>query len=211
MNNHESNNGIASLGWINATGIVLAREGWKGLTEAAVAAEMGLPVAAIKDHFNDFGDLLDTYVRGKNPWPRLVSDGIEAIDHTAASIRAAFISIPQTYMELLATDRELNGLTAAQLQKPRESVLAIIESREEWVERLFESAAPFLGERLEEFRVMVAIVLAGTEGIFAGPDELRDRLGSIGLTIDINDAEERESLLQTQEFLIGNAWDDACI
>lgn len=186
---------------LEAVGKILTTEGYASLGVNHIAEVAGVDKKMIYTHFGSLDGLLDEYLSEQDFWSNVKSDEapIEIKDGGKALAQAALAA----QFDYVKTNVQFQKILLWRLSEQRDALKKLTERQEANGELLLQGISdPYFGENAEQYRAIMAVLVAGTYylNLYA---ELN---GSIFCGIDLSTTGGRDKIKDALSFLIDQTY-----
>lgn len=173
---------------LNAVGKILKTKGYSWLKVSKIAAVAGFDKKLIYEYFGSTDKLVDEYVKSQEYWTKFEKDeNEEVVDGGKELSKTAIIS----QFDSVKKNKELQKLLVWEMSESRPVLKKIMDQREEAGEEFFKNITdPHFGDQSEEYRAIVALLIAGSYhlNLHTGHN------GSVFCGIDLKSEEGRQKI-----------------
>jgi len=148
--------------FLDAVGKILKTKGFTGLKVNDIAAKAGVDKKMIYVYFGGIDDLIDEYIQSQDFWIKETAEEVEKYKPIIDNDGQLFVeNMLLSQLEYVYNNKEAQKLLIWGLSEPRKSLQKLTNVREENGERIFKMMKDTFGERLDEFRAVMAIMVSG--------------------------------------------------
>lgn len=198
----ERNKDKSKQRFLDAVGKILRTKGHPGLKVNDIAATAGLDKKLIYKYFGGTDQLMDEYIRSQDFWSNVTEDKIP-LDIDDGGREFAKEMLLQQF-DYVFKNKELQKVLLWRLSEQRKSLRKLTELQEENGEALFQGIAdPHFGEKAEDFRAVMAILVSGVYylNLYAAVN------GSVFCGIDLKSGEGRNKIQEALSFLVNQSYE----
>ncbi len=147
---------------LNAVGEVFRAHGFNGLTIKGVAEKAGVHRRLISEYFGSFGQLIESYIRGKDYW-YAYSARVEAIveKNKGSYARELAQSILLNQLEFFYHNEELQQIIRWQFSDNSPVIHDLCVERERIGSEFFKLTDPFFDGTAVDLRAVTALLVGG--------------------------------------------------
>lgn len=185
--------------FLEAVGKILKTKGFTGLKVNDIAAKAGVDKKMIYIYFGGMDGLIDEYISTQDFWMQATVEEVEKYKPQINIDGQSFVEdMLLSQLEYVYNNKEAQKLLIWGLSEPRKALKKLTDAREENGERLFKLMKETFGERLDEFRAVMAIMVSGMYyvNLYASMN------GSIFCGLDLNTPKGREYIKRATSFLV---------
>ncbi|WP_267431560.1 MULTISPECIES: TetR/AcrR family transcriptional regulator [unclassified Chryseobacterium] len=146
--------------FLDAVGKILKTKGYAALKINHIAATAGVDKKMIYTYFGGMDGLLDEYIRSQDYWSNLTSDKVmPEVDDGGRKIIEGMLQMQYEYVH---SNKDAQKLLLWRLAESRKALRKMTDTQEANGEYIFKNIAdPHFGKHSEEFRSVMAIMVAG--------------------------------------------------
>lgn len=187
---------------LEAVGKIITTTGFSALKVNHIAEVANLDKKLIYNYFGSLNGLLDEYVKSHDFWSNVKSDNApeEITDGGKAFVKDMLLS----QFEYVHANPEFQKILLWRLSEQRESLQGLTDKQEANGEVLLKSITdPHFGDKAENYRAVMAILIAGTYYL-----NLYSALnGSSFCGIDLESVNGRKKIEESLSFLIDKTYE----
>ncbi|UUC43886.1 TetR/AcrR family transcriptional regulator [Flavobacterium cerinum] len=189
---------------IDAVGVVLKSEGYKGLTVAKIAAVAGLDRKLIYAYFGDVNNLIETYIRERDYWSNSFNDDkvpdIITASHVSRTDGQYFL---KGHFEAFLEDIEMQKMILWELSEFTPLLKEIAELRERVGEEFFKYTDPYFKDAKVNIRALMALQIGGIYYL-----SLHAKMNGVTICgIDVNQPEGKQAILDALDHVVDLCYD----
>ncbi|WP_312300719.1 TetR/AcrR family transcriptional regulator [Chryseobacterium sp.] len=191
--------------FLDAVGKILKTKGFTGLKVNDIAAKAGVDKKMIYMYFGGMDGLIDEYISSQDFWSKVTPEEFEKYKPQIVHEGQLFtVNMLFSQLDYLYNNKEAQKLLVWGLSEPRKSLKKLSDIREENGERIFRLLKDTFGERLDDFRAVMAIMISGMYylNLYASMN------GSIFCGLDLNTPEGREHIKRATSFLVKQSYEN---
>lgn len=182
--------------FLDAVGKILKTKGYAALKINHIAATAGVDKKMIYTYFGGMDELLDEYIRSQDYWSNVTADKVMPdVDDGGKKIIEGMLLSQYDYV---FSNKDAQKLLLWRLAESRKALRKMTDTQEENGEYIFKNIAdPHFGEHSDEFRSVMAIMVAGLYylNMFSSVN------GNTFCGIDLTTPEGRESIKKAISFM----------
>jgi len=166
---------------------------------------MGRNKGIIIYHYKNLNDLLKTYIRQKDYWPRFFEKFKLDGQPEEAEIKRLFTELMQENLKLLQVTPEMQKIILWQISEVSPMLKSVSEEREKEGANVIALATPFFAGSDVNFNAVLALILGGSYYLVLHNETNKSTVCGI----DINHDRDREQVLRTIGQIISWAFEKA--
>jgi len=193
----------STLKLIEAVGIIIKTKGYTGLTATNIADAAGLSRRLITLYFGTVGNLIETYVKGKDYWLAASGNAVELIkDNKGENTRLILESLLHNQLECFFKEEEMQKIVLWQISQSTQLMKEICDERELVSKHFFALSDIELKEKNLDLRAVSGLLVAGVYYLVLHAKST----DSLFCEIDINTPEGMQRIKEAITLILKNAY-----
>ncbi len=199
----ERNKDKSKQQFLDAVAEILTDKGHMALKVNDIAATAGLDKKLVYKYFGGTDGLLDEYIRTQDFWTNVSEDDAEEEITDGGQKFTKQMLLRQ--FDYVSQNKKLQKILLWSLYEDRNTLKNLVDGQEDNGEVLFKGITdPHFDKRSEDFRAIIAILIAGSYYLSMFPEVN----GSSFCGIDLNTIHGRNKIKNALEFLVDKSYEN---
>jgi len=147
---------------IDAVGVIIKRDGFKGLGVRAVAREANVHHSLINTYFGSLDSLVEIYIRGKDYWTIPETSSNNSLTTSAnPDTRQILQDLLLNQLQYFSKEEEMQKIILWQISERSKIMFEVAEEREKLGAEFFKLADPFFEGTDVDLRAVAGLLVGG--------------------------------------------------